>query len=80
MTQKEKVLKYMKEHGTITTAEAFWNLNITRLSEMIRLLKVDGYVIGKEGVNKKRADGTHVYYEKFWVEKEPEVKTHVLTS
>ena len=71
MTQKEKVLKYMRENGTITTAEAFWKLNVTRLSEMIRLLKVDGYVIGKSGVTKKRPDGSHVYYERFWIAREP---------
>ena len=44
-TQKEAVLKYMQEHGSITTHEAIYELGVTRLSAKIFELKKDGYGI-----------------------------------
>lgn len=41
MTQEEKVLAYMEEHGGISLWEAFGALNVTRLAAVIyRLRKV----------------------------------------
>lgn len=67
-TQKQKVIEYMTEHGSITTFEAFMELNITRLAEYIRQLKEDGYDVRKKGNTKKRTDGSTVYWETFWIE------------
>ena len=72
LTQKEKVLRYMKRYGKITTMDAFYKLNITRLAEMLRLLKKDGYVIDKKGITEHKPDGTWVYHEEFWISEEPE--------
>lgn len=40
MTQRERILKYLDEHGSITPMQAFSDLGITklatRISEMIR--------------------------------------------
>lgn len=69
--QRERVLDYMRENGTITTMEAFAELNITRLAEAIRQLRELGYVIDSEPVRKVRADGSIVNYEKFYIAKEP---------
>ena len=69
--QREQVLDYMHKHGTITTMEAFSNLNITRLAESIRQLRELGYIIDSEKVRKVRADGSVVRYEKFYIKKEP---------
>ena len=69
--QREQVLDYMHEHGTITTMEAFSKLNITRLAESIRQLRELGYIIDSEKVRKVRADGSVVMYEKFYIAKEP---------
>ena len=35
MTQKERVMKYLKQYGTITPYEAFYNLGITKLATVI---------------------------------------------
>lgn len=70
-TQKQMVLDYMKSNGTITTYEAFANLNITRLSEYIRQLRKEGYVIASDRVKKIHKDGSVVRYEKFYIEKSP---------
>ena len=70
-TQKDMVLEYMRNHGSITTSECFTKLGITRLSAAIHLLKKDGFLIGKTGVTKKKANGRTQYYEIFRIDKEP---------
>lgn len=57
MTQKEKILQYLKEHGTITTREAFVNLGVTRLASRIWDLRNDGYNIIREMISVKNRDG-----------------------
>ena len=44
-SQNAKILQYMREHGGITTMEAFLDLGITRLSGRIYELKENGYDI-----------------------------------
>ena len=43
MTQKEAVLKYIKEEGSITSWQAIMELGVTRLADVIYRLKNDGY-------------------------------------
>ena len=45
MTQKSKVLGWLKTHDGITTLEASDNLRVCRLSERIRELERLGYLI-----------------------------------
>lgn len=46
MTNKERVLKYMEEFGSITSLDAFRDLGNTRLSASIwELINRDGYDI-----------------------------------
>ena len=56
---KARLINYLKENGKITTLEAIRELGNTRLSEYIRQLREDGYVI--QNVHKK---GTNRYGEK----------------
>lgn len=56
---KERLLNYLQQNGNITTIEAIEKLRNTRLSEYIRQLRADGYVI--VNVHKK---GTNVFGEK----------------
>ena len=50
MSQKDTVLNHLKTHGHIDTATAITEYWITRLSEMIRLLREDGHEIFSEHV------------------------------
>lgn len=43
MGQKKRVLEYIEEFGSISSLEAFRDLGITRLSDVIFRLKKDGY-------------------------------------
>jgi hypothetical protein len=51
MSQKERVLEYMKEHGSISSMEAFRDLGVTRLSAVVFNLRADGYKV--KAVNEK---------------------------
>ena len=65
MTQKERILNYLKEHKTITQLEAiniFWDW---RLSAKIYQLKKEGYPIKTEMIKVKRADGSDAYVSKY---------------
>ena len=65
MTQKERILNYLKEHKTITQLEAiniFWDW---RLSAKIYQLKKEGYHIKTETITVKRADGSDAYVSKY---------------
>jgi hypothetical protein len=50
MSQKDTVLNHLKQHGHIDTMTAIKEYWITRLSEMIRLLRVEGHEIFSEHV------------------------------
>lgn len=60
MTQKEAVRKYVKEHGSITSMEAFQELGITRLAARIADLIADGYSVKKTSVQYTTPLGTKV--------------------
>ena len=44
MTQKERVIQYIRQHGSITPRDAVFDLNIYRLADTIFQLKKKGYV------------------------------------
>ena len=57
MSQCERILKYMNEHGSITTLEAFVELGVTRLSGRIHDLRQKGYEIESERIDVKNRFG-----------------------
>lgn len=48
ISQANKILEYMKKHGSITSLEAFQKIGCTRLSGRIFDLKRRGYNIVKD--------------------------------
>lgn len=53
LSQKQMILKYIHDFGSITTYEAFIDLGITRLPSRINDLKNDGLKINKQ-IEKKQ--------------------------
>ena len=54
MTQKEAVLQYIKDNGSITPNQAFADLGITKLATVVSNLRLkDGVEIKKESVKVK---------------------------
>lgn len=68
MTQKMEVYEYMKEHGSITSMQAF-RLGITRLASRIHELRKDGFNISSETIKRKNRYGRTVKFSKYRMEK-----------
>lgn len=66
MTMKERVLKYIRDFGSITTFEAFTELGCTRLSEYIRQLRLE-YNIQDEWVKSKNRYEEMVEFKKYFI-------------
>ena len=57
MTQKELIIQYMNDFGSITKLT-------TRISELRR----DGYVIASKRIDKKNRYGKKVKFNRYWLE------------
>lgn len=53
ITQKETILRHIREHGKITALEAAIKYKITRLSARVYDLRQDGYNIQNRHIRKK---------------------------
>lgn len=71
--QRIKIYEYMKEHGSITTMEAFSRFNITRLSGRIYDLRHGDGVAINQITHHKKVDGANVTYDEFFIAPENEV-------
>lgn len=65
MTQKEMIVKYIQDFGSISTYEAFIDLGITRLASRISDLKNDGVTISKKTEKSKNRYGKTVHYTRY---------------
>lgn len=65
MTQKERIVQYLDDFGSITTMEAFSDLGITRLASRIHELVRNGLPIKKEMVSSKNRYGEEVHYMRY---------------
>lgn len=64
---KERILKYIRDFGSITTFEAFTELGCTRLSEYIRQLRLE-YNVQDKWINSINRYGEKIQYKKYWLE------------
>ena len=65
MTQCEKIINYMKLHGSITTMDAFMDLGVTRLASRIHDLRSEGHMIEAETVKGMNRFGDPVHFMKY---------------
>lgn len=71
MTQHEKIIQYVKEHGSITPMEAWSKLRITKLSTRIgEIERLKGIKFDRKEISKKNRDGERVRYMQYWFEGE----------
>ena len=65
-TQKELILKYLHEYGTITPMEAFSHLGITKLATRVsEMRRYDGVKFHIEPVTKDGKYGRKITYAKY---------------
>lgn len=65
MGQKQMVLDYITEFGSITPIDAFRDLGITRLSAIVFKLKEDGHDIDKVIETGKNRSGNRTRYARY---------------
>lgn len=65
MTQAERVLKYMRDFGSITQLEAIRDISCMRLGARIFDLKREGYEIKKETETSKNRYGEDTSYARY---------------
>lgn len=64
-TQRELILSYITQFGSITPMEAFADLGITKLATRISEMRRDGVGIKVESVSSKNRFGKTVHFAKY---------------
>lgn len=67
-TQKERVIDFIKEYGSISPLEAFWNLGITKLTNQIGYIERDGIQVYRNYEKTRNRYGEPVYYMRYWLD------------
>lgn len=77
VSQKEMVIDYISEFGSITPIDAFRDLGITRLSAVVFNLREEGYNIEKVIETGRNRFGNHTRYARysFWKDESNENQT-----
>ena len=65
ISQKDRILEYIRNFGSITSWEAYKDLGITQLGARIFELEDEGYVFKKETVESKNRYGEKVQFKKY---------------
>lgn len=68
MTQKERIIDYIKQFGSITSLDAYKDLGITQLGARIDGLKKDGYRFKTECESCKNRFGDKTDYKRYYLE------------
>lgn len=66
-TQKDRIINYIREFGSISSWEAYRDLGITQLGARIDQLKKDGYEFKTEWENKKNRYGEDTSYKRYYL-------------
>ena len=74
MTQHTLILDYMREHGSITTYEAYEQLGITKLTTRISELRQGGFVIRQRTESGLNRYGKLVTFNRYWLVEDKENK------
>ena len=73
MTQKEMVLQYIADFGSITPMEAFSDLGVTKLATRISEMRKDGMQFKIQAVKGKNRYGKPIRYARYSFPDESEV-------
>lgn len=65
-TQYDKILRYINEHGSISSMEAFNEFGITRLAARVNELQRKGIYLEREMEHSKNRFGEKSHYMRYW--------------
>ena len=66
-TQKNRIINYIREYGSISSLEAYQELGITQLGARIDQLKKDGYKFKTEWETGKNRYGEKVNFKRYYL-------------
>lgn len=70
MTQCDRILRHLEEHGVITAAEAVTEYGVYRLAARISDLKKEGHRISRQMVTRRNRYGEAVSFAEYRLENE----------
>ena len=70
VTQRDRILDYIRREGFITSWDAYKELGVSQLGTRIFELKERGYKFKKERVNTKNRFGDPSHYDKYYLVEE----------
>lgn len=65
--QRQRIINYIREFGSITSKEAYDDLGITQLATRIKELKEQGYEFKTECENSKNRYGERVDFKRYYL-------------
>lgn len=65
LNQRQQILNYIDEWGSITSYEAYLDLGITQLSTRLSELKEQGYVFTYDWIVKKNRYGKNIRFKEY---------------
>lgn len=65
ISQKDRIINYIREFGSISSWEAYSDLGITQLGARIDQLKKEGYEFNTEWESKKNRYGEPTTYKRY---------------
>lgn len=68
INQRQRIINYIREFGSITSLDAYKDLGITQLATRIKELKEQGYEIKTKWESSKNRYGEKVDYKKYYLE------------
>ena len=80
ITQKQRIINYIKDFGSITSFQAYADLGITQLGARIDGLQKDGYKFKKETENGTNRYGDAVHFTRYsFLEQDEEIMNLIPT-
>ena len=80
ISQKQRVIKYIKDFGSITTFQAYSDLGVTRLSAVMYNIKKDGIKVKTETGKAKNRYGDSTCFARYsFVEQNEEIMNLIPT-
>lgn len=68
ITQKDRIINYIREFGSISSWEAYSELGITQLGARIDQLKKEGYEFKTEWESRKNRYGEDVQFKRYYLD------------
>lgn len=70
VNQRQRIIDYIKQFGSITSKDAYDDLGITQLATRIKELKEQGYKFETKWESSKNRYGEKVDFKRYYLEKE----------